>query len=54
MIGGLRLLARLVGLIVLCLLSLQLYFAARIALMAVIAPTLRAARIDPMATLRRN
>jgi monofunctional glycosyltransferase len=35
---ALRALARLAGLIVLCLLALQLYFAARIALMAVIAP----------------
>ncbi|MGM9488910.1 transglycosylase domain-containing protein [Ideonella sp. YS5] len=38
MIGDLRILGRLVGLIALCVLSLQLYFAARIGLMAVIAP----------------
>jgi monofunctional biosynthetic peptidoglycan transglycosylase len=34
----LRALARLAGLVVLCLLALQIYFAARIALMAIIAP----------------
>jgi len=36
--AALRALARLAGLVVLCLVALQLYFAARIALMAVIAP----------------